>query len=104
MPFVIVQTYVAPVPASGTLAALPVEPAHTDAATVIVDATTGSTGTLVTVTESTYQPVAPVEESSPSCQRIFTVRPAHAARLTLTWVIVPIAPPHQALLPAIGFP
>ena len=48
---------VSPAPETGTRS-FPVELAHSDAGAVIVDAATRSAGTFVTVTESTYQPVA----------------------------------------------
>src|SRR5436305_767123 len=61
------------------------------------------TPTLATFTESTYQPVPPKLWSSPSCQRSWRGEPAKEVRSTLTLVIGPIAPLHQARLPARGF-
>src|SRR4051812_32753048 len=61
------------------------------------------TATFAAFTESTYQPVTAMLSSSPSCQRSLRGEPAKEVRSTVTLVIGPIVPLHQARFPPRGF-
>jgi hypothetical protein len=57
------------------------------------------TSTSESLTESTYQPVASMEESSPSRQRSLATAKAKLARLAMTCVIGPMVPEHRTTRP-----
>src|SRR5688572_2652457 len=67
-----------------------------------------ATPALAMVTESTNHPfgsAAAMISSSPSCHRnLAVVAPTNDDRLTVTWLIAGMVPPHQARLPPIGLP
>ena len=94
VPLVIVQAYVAPIPASGTLAVLPVEPAQTAAGAVIVVSIAGQptvsvalAGAAVSAGQATTAPTAvPVR-----LLIVFKAAPV-VALVTFTWIWQLVAP------------